>query len=791
MLACYGRLLQSTDDINSRAQLRTELAALLVDKDPDLLDSMLDLAGKKRKTPGPPRVLELFNGLAAIAKRYETAGIPDDDPAWTDLRGMSERLLATYRHRVDEILPQLDLSGASLRLVPQWLAGIDAALKSMSASEKLPGLLAQSPGFMLGEKGSAQVVDALDELVLSHMEPEAETLAAHLCSALKTSSKEDRIKAVEGLSLLIENSMDQSARIVVQFEAALMDACARETSATVLKPFLTYLFARMVALFDQGYFARAGRHADSLAMLERSFRNARGDEALNPVREAGSELNKSPWTQGLAEYVLEDGEKGTVAAKILVVLGRDPSATLIATIGREENVARAQHFARQMKRLYPGAAKACLAMMTSQNDPVFLARMFAVAPHIGSDDEILEAIYPLLIHSNFDLRATALRFILDRDNDRTSAFVAARMRDPRSAAHRDVWMNILATLRHPAAALAIVAELKAEIDSPNPDDRRTMTLIEACNAHDDARICAVLIRLLRSGLDASDTRPVPAVQRENKKALKLAAMKVLARYAKDPRAYETFEKLRRDSDQDIAHMAALCMNPASEMSTRPPLPSTFAPHNLRAVAVAVSGTGNPLKLGMTEKVSKLRKVFEELEQNAPVNIDKIFQPGATISGKYKRLPQSQPLPQQPQSQAPVSKPHVPPPVDPALPMVFSGKPILLDQSQSLDELVAGLKPLLEGQLHDLGLGVTVRATCATSGVLTIKSSLGEGAIYVQDKIVVAAFFSGMSDIQALAAIDKLKSATFAYYAKSFSYAASMSVEVSKIETAVREYLDKW
>ena len=842
MLVCYSRLLQSNDDVNSRNQLRTELAALLIDKDPDLLECVLDIAGKKRKASGP-RVLELFDSLANIAKRYDAAAIPADDPAWVELLQMSERLLGTYRTRVQDIIPQLNLDTADPRIIPPWLATVNAALKCGAAHDRLPGLLAQSPSFLLDGGGVSQAMDALDELVVAGMDADAETLGAHLCSSLKTYSKEERIKAVAGLSVLIENSMDQSAKFVLQLEDALQEGCARETSETVLKPFVTYLFDRTVTLYNHGYYDRAAKHADTIGLLDRSYRKALGDDVMNPVREAGTELAKTAWAQGLAEQLIGGGDKEEVAAKILAVIDRNLATTLIACIAREENITRAQQLGRYLKQLCPGSAKTFVALMSSQNDPALLSRMLAVAPVVGGDDEILEIIYPLLTHQNFELRATALQFILDRDNDRTSAFVSSRLRDPRCAPERDLWMTILTKLRHPSAAQVVITEMQTEIDSPLQDERRIMTLIEACVAHDDPRIGVVLVRLLRAGQTGTDTRRITAVNRETSKPIRLAAMKALIPYTRDPRVYEALDRLSLDADLEISRMAAYCINPTQEMIGRntttntgttgnqesgrrrmetgirtfeasgrpaePGMPSTrpletgSRPADRRPTEAlgrpsafsrsSVSGANPPLRMSPTEPIAKARKGFEELEQASQASqaqVDALFQPGQSISssGQQRRLKQNFQTPMPNAFQTPI--PGLPPRSPTGqLQVQFSGKQSPLDPSHLPDDLFTGMTPLLEGELQDLGLGMTTRITCAKNGVMIIRSSLGNGAIYIQNKIVVAAFFAGMTDIQALAAIGKLKQAQFAYYAKSFSYASSMSIEVSSIETAVREYLD--
>ena len=801
MLVCYARLLQSNDDPASRLQLRAELASLLVDKDPNLLETILDLAGKRRKASGP-RVLELFEGFCAMATRFEAAGLPDNDEAWKQLRGMADRLMNSYRGRVDEILPHVKLEGSALRFVPQWLRDADASLKAATAADRFNGMLAQSPVYYLVDPGFKHMNDALDELSVARMDDQAEALASHICKTLNTSSKDDRIKAVAGISMLIESSMDQNCKTVQQLELALMHACAGETSETVLKAFLDYLLQRTVTLYNRGYFDRAVKHAQTIGQLEKSFRKAMGEESMNPVREACSELSKGVWAKNLPDSLLLGGERESAAAAILSAIDRNLSTTLIAAIGREDKIAYAQIYAGYMKRLCPGSARALFTIMSSQNDQATLSRMLAIAPDVATDEEILDMIFPLLVHNNFELRGAAMQLALDRDNEHTANFIAARLHDPRCSAQRDIWMGVLTKLRHPAAAQVVIAELQAEIDSPTQDDRRLMGLIEASCAYEDARFGSVLLRLLRSGTGLNELRRVTAVARENAKSLKLAAMRAITRYIKDPRVYECLDRMRREPEQDIARMATFCLSAPQDLTPKQT--------NVRITAgiagplpPAARATQNPAP--RQDAQQKPRKGFEALEPQS--NVDAMFQPGKVITGKHTKPPgdgevqRTRTSQQPPQQPPPPQRQQTPPPRNTAafsnlqnLPqhgpgVIFSGKHVAVDPSELPEDLFSGLKPLLEGELQDLGLGMTARITCAKNGVMVIRSSLGKGAIYIQNKVVVATFFSGMSDIQALAAIGKLKQAHFAYYAKSFMYAATMSVEVSNIETAIREYLD--
>jgi hypothetical protein len=769
LLMSYARLVQATDDSGSRQQLRAELSSLLLDKDPELLSCILEIAGKQRSASAP-RVLDLYLHLKAVAERYQAAQVPDDDPAWADLRTLAETLLAPYQARAEEIIGKIPLSGALDKVLPDWLTKASAALSAPAAAERVHGMLALSPAHLLDSETFRTTIDVLDELVVAGMEGEAETLATHVSVALKSVNKDDRIKAVRALAVVIENLMDQSARVVAQLETALLATCARETSEAVLVPVVQYLLARACSLYNRGYFQRATVHADTIDLLERSYRKALGDEAVNPVREACAELARSAWAQALPEALAAGGEREAAAARMLAAIDKNLATTLIACIGREENLPRAQVYAKHLKILCPGSAKPLFTLLNSQNDPVALARMLAVAPMMGADEEVMNLIFPLLVHSNFELRGSALQFILDRDNERTAMFIGMRLRDPRCAPQRDLWMSILTRLRHPAVAQVLLSELQSELDAPAPDDRRLLALVESCNGYDDPRLGAALLRFLRPGAGVGDTRRITVTQRENGRAVKLAAMKGLIRYQKDPRVYELLERMRREPDPDIARMAAYCLSAPADLqldqAQRTGM-SQGAPRTDSSFPTGSVGMGVPVR-GMPGQPARppVARGFEALESAAQA--DALFKPGQTISGKHTRLPDA-------------------PPTDDGV--LSSGKQTPLDPSQLPEDLFAGAKPLLEGELQDLGLGMTARITCAKNGVMLIKSSLGKGAIYIQNKTVIAAFFSGMTEIQALAAIGKLKAAQFAYYAKSFRYEASMNIEVSNIETAIREYLD--
>lgn len=802
MLVCYSRLLQFNDDPASRVQLRAELGGLLVDKDPDLLDTILDLAGKRRKMAGP-RVLELYVGFCGLAARLESTNTPEHDDAWRQLREMADKLFAPYRERVEEILPHVKLEGPALRFVPAWLREADASLRGTTAAERQPGMLAQSPSYYLGGEGFTQFNDTLDELSVAAMDAEASALVTHLCKSLKTSSKDERIRAVAGIAMLIENAMDQSASHVLQLEDALIDACAGETSEAVHKAFLDYLLQRTVTLYNRSYYGRAMRHANTVDQLEKGFRKALGEESMNPVRDACSELAKSAWAKNLPESLLMGGEREEAAAAILGAIDRNLSTTLIAAIGREDKIGYAKIYAAYMRKLCPGSARALFTIMSAQNDQATLSRMLAIAPDVGTDEEILDMIFPLLVHSNFELRAAALQLILDRDNETTAQFIQTRLHDPRCGAQRDIWMGVLTKLRHPAAAEVVMNEMQAELDSPMQDDRRLMGLIEASNSYEDARFGTVLLKMLRPVAGLNEARRVTAVARENAKALKLAGMRALSRYIKDPRVFDCLDRMRREPDQDISRMATYCMSaPANLVAQQTNVKMTAfggaGPSVPGMPNTPPGSTPNSQRAGSqrADQAQKSRRGFEELEQRGGPDADALFQPGRVISGRHGKLPPEPdvrpriptPPPMTPLPSAPSTRPGTPT-QRPQSGVVFSGKQGVLDPSELPEDLFVGLKPLLEGELADLGLGMTARITCAKNGVLVVHSSLGKGALFIQNKVVVAAFFSGMSDIQALAAIGRLKQAKFAYYAKSFSYAATMSVEVSNIETAIREYLD--
>src|SRR5205823_2474014 len=156
---------------------------------------------------------------------------------------------------------------------------------------------------------------------------------------------------------------------------------------------------------------------------------------------------------------------------------------------------------------------------------------------------------------------------------------------------------------------------------------------------------------------------------------------------------------------DIARMATYCQNAGVEQIAPQPLPqgtrTGVASGPTGSVRLPVSaGT----RTGRTGAQQTGRKGFETVARPNP---DAMFQPGATISATRSKRP---------------------PPEDLQGQVMFSGKQSPLNPAQLPDDLFAGMKPLLEGELHDLGLGLTARITCAKNGVMLVKSSLGNGAI---------------------------------------------------------------
>lgn len=93
--------------------------------------------------------------------------------------------------------------------------------------------------------------------------------------------------------------------------------------------------------------------------------------------------------------------------------------------------------------------------------------------------------------------------------------------------------------------------------------------------------------------------------------------------------------------------------------------------------------------------------------------------------------------------------------------------------------------MAEGLLQDLGLAATTRMVGGKDGILRISGLGAEGRIYVQDRRIIHVSFGASRGLAALAAINALPGARFAYFPMSFSLSATMELEIGRVQEALK------
>jgi hypothetical protein len=228
-------------------------------------------------------------------------------------------------------------------------------------------------------------------------------------------------------------------------------------------------------------------------------------------------------------------------------------------------------------------------------------------------------------------------------------------------------------------------------------------------------------------------------------------------------------------------------------------------------------------LGQTRKV---RRQFEALEEQ--IQAESAFQIGAAIGGGAPaEARQLAPLPGSPPQSSPsdASRPtvQIAPPAPGTLP-VSSGKlpraggsassqagkavdafptPASRSSSSATNARVASAssagamrifpslknsRPMLEGQLQDMGLVATISMVGGKEGVLKIDGPF-EGRIFIRYRRIVTAVYGQKIDLDALIEIDRLKKAGFGFFTQEFSLEGSLNLEIAKLAEVLQSFRD--
>jgi hypothetical protein len=103
----------------------------------------------------------------------------------------------------------------------------------------------------------------------------------------------------------------------------------------------------------------------------------------------------------------------------------------------------------------------------------------------------------------------------------------------------------------------------------------------------------------------------------------------------------------------------------------------------------------------------------------------------------------------------------------------------------------GIKPVIEGLLQDLGLARTLIMLRRRDGVMKIELQGGAtGLIFIKDRKIVSAGFGDKLDLEALALLDGLEAARFAYYVNMSAMQATLSLDPAELPKTLADARDQ-
>ena len=752
----FVRIAQRVEDPVAREQLRAEITEQLLQKDPGMLGNLLLTATQHLKDPGnepyramvalPGRDGELLNAILQLAKPLAEKGLLESSGSAEALRALIARVAAPYQSRAEDIMMTVQFEPAVAALLPDWLLQAYASLRGGSAAERLAGILTQSPNALLDEQMFAQIVDVLDELSVAGMGAEAERLMVHVSGALRAVTKAARATAVQRLSFLLARSMEQASPAVKILENALLEACTHETCDEVMQLLLAHLSKRCVHHYQLGNFDRALEHLRWITSLEESSRVALKDEGANLARGAREELAKSDFGKRLAQDLFGGDQKAQIALQMAQTLGKDVWMPLVARLGTETDPQAAGALAACVPAFGKEAVQQFFTMLErEQNGPATL-RLLALAPALGDAAQVSSLLPALLRHNDKQVRNHVLGLIRQGGDEGAVKVVVEVLHQETDAERRSVLVTTLSQLQHSSALAALLAELETARNAAPLDEEYTLTLLEALNTTGKQEIIPGVMRFVMPRgrtmiLTADGPPPIP-------KAVTMATIKTLARFFKNPTVAETLERLRKEKDPDISRLALVSLRGIVAAEAKPvPPPMPPPPPAAPAAPAAAAPAAAP-----APPRRKPHRAFEALEEQ--IRVETVLRGGTGAS-------------------TPVAATNV---AAPPAAAAAEAKP-----------WAKGGKPVAEGLLQDLGLVNTLMMLGTHDGVLKIDGPAGEGLIFVKNHLIADIFYAGRSDIEALAAIDSLKNARFAFYAGVPPPHSAVNLEVASVQNVIKSF----
>ena len=755
MAGTFQSTMDQIQDVQSRKQLQVEMTGQLIEHDDAMLASMLTVGVEHLRDNDSPDMLslavvpkrdgELLNAILRLARQVLMKGIDNEDQIFVSLRDFIQRLAEPYRKRAEDILNQLEVDDSTSFLLPDWLLRATASLKGGSAEDRLDGILVQSPNALLDERMFPQILDVLDEFSVARLESQAELLATHVAGAVKAPTKKMRIKAVERLSKLLERSMEQTSKAVKIIEDALLDACLHETCDEVMVLLVDYLSKRCEHHYKLENYERSLEHLEWITGLEQASRSALRDDAVNLARTEREKLAKTPFAQTLPNDMLASDTKGKVAARMVQLLGKElwlKILDLIRTVA-DANTARVlttylAGFGKEAHQLFFSSFE------RADTKPIAL-RLLELAPTISTHPALWKPAYSLLRHADATVRERAVEAVLKLDSEMSFKAIFDSLRQDPDLAHRSGLLAAVARSADPKAFKMLMDELYGAMNSKDLDEQQLALTLEALSGFENDELVAPVTSMIYP-----KGRSLVGIDRTYSKFITMAAIKALAKVYKNPVAIEALERARMQKDPEIARLALatvrglLAAKHHQDEQNGPP-PASPSASSMMPVAGKSGGI-----------TAVRRRGFEELQGEA--EISSLFQRGAGIGGARSTGGNGTGG----TSGLTRATPRDPEPTPP------------------------DAKPILEGQLEDMGLANTVRMIGGRDGTLIIGSET-EARVTIRNRKIIHCVYGELRGTEALSKIYEIQQAPFAYFTSLPAPPANLEVDIKEIELAIREF----
>jgi hypothetical protein len=750
MAGTFQSTMDQIQDVQARKQLQVEMTGQLIEHDDAMLASMLTVGVEHLRENNsedmlalaavPRRDSELLNSILRLARQVLMKGIDNEDQIFVGLRDFIKQLAEPYRKRAEDILNQLEFDESTSFLLPDWLIRATASLKSGSAEERLDGILVQSPNALLDERMFPQILDVLDEFSVARLEAQAEALTTHVAGAVKAPTKKMRIKAVERLSKLLERSMEQTSKAVKIIEDALLDACLHETCDEVMVLLVDYLARRCEHHYKLENYERSLEHLEWITGLEQASRSALRDDAANLARTEREKLAKTAFAQTLPNDMLAADVKGKVSARMVQLLGKELWMRILELIRTVADVETARVLTTYLAGFGKDAHQLFFSSFEHAETKQISLRLLELAPAVSTHPALWKPAYNLMRHADATVRERAVEAVLKLDSEASFKAIFETMRQDPDLAHRSGLLAAVARSADPKAFQMLMDELHSALNSKDLDEPRVALTLEALSGFENDDLVAPVTAMIYP----KGRTLVGGESRTYSKFITMAAIKALAKVYKNPMAIEALERARTQKDPEISRLALatvrglLAAKHAQDELSGPP-PTSPSASSLSPIA-GKSGTNTAVR----------RRGFEELQGEAEVS--SLFQRGAGIGG---------------------ARP--------------SGSTSGLTRATPREpEPMPDVKPILEGQLEDMGLANTIRMIGGRDGTLIIGTPT-EARVTVRARKIIHCVLGELRGIEALAKIYEIQKAPFAYFTSLPAPPANCEVDIKEIEIAIREF----